>query len=348
MAKKKSVFIDRAQILSFINKIGTSVWDNFTADDLVPVGNQYRCHVRADGDMASLDFYFNADQTTTIYPTGKNIEISTQIKTILESKYTYSIKEGKSYSFKKVPSRWRVDLVDYLKGLTDGSFELVTIESPKHERYKFVSHLGDSLIVNLYENGTVTLQGRPAYLCSEAISFLSYCKEVSVENIVDSVNCFHEIDIKSDDVRFELKGLLPKAYSNIDDMILKLLSPAISLRKLKIPMEDYSCYAFPALRALEGYIKYLFDTEGGVPIGHSFYKIFNNDKLLPNIAVQFNIDCQKELERLYQYLKKNRHVVFHTEQMLLGTTILESKIEADEIVNDVLDLIETSYVKIHN
>ena len=32
-----------------------------------------------------------------------------------------------------------------------------------------------------------------------------------------------------------------------------------------MPLEDYSCYAFPALRALEGYIKYLFGMNIGLP-----------------------------------------------------------------------------------
>lgn len=348
MAKRKSVFIDREKIPLFINEIGKNIWGNFIASDLEKKGNQNRCIINADGQNAILDFYFNADGTTTVCATGSNMEISTQLKVILEERHTYSTKcEGQTYSFKNIPGEWAERLIEYLKELTNNNFSQKSIENPKHEMYKFNSTMGDLLCINLYETGTLTLQGKPAYLCSEAISLLSYCKEISIDDIVNTVNCLHSVDIKPDDVRSEMERLLPKSYHGIDDMILKLLSPSISLRKIKMPIEDYSCYAFPALRALEGYIKFLFDTKGNVSVGYTFYQIFNGNKLVSNIAVLFNVNCQHELERLYGYLKNNRHVIFHTEQILIGTTILESKTEADEIVNEVLNLIETSYININ-
>ena len=46
------------------------------------------------------------------------------------------------------------------------------------------------------------------------------------------------------------------------------------------------------------------------------------------------------LEEVYNYLKKNRHTLFHSEQILFTTRILEDKLEADQIVNEVIDLIE--------
>lgn len=141
---------------------------------------------------------------------------------------------------------------------------------------------------------------------------------------------------------------MPRAYGNIDEMILKLLSPSISLRKVNIELEDYSCYAFPALRALEGYIKYLFGLKS-VTIGHTFGCAFNNNALYPSIAAQIGDTVfQNELERLYAYFKKNRHVIFHAEQILIGTTLIEDKHEADEIINAVINLIESSYVNIYH
>lgn len=175
---------------------------------------------------------------------------------------------------------------------------------------------------------------------------MSYCEHVSVEDIVDTVNNLHNVNVKTEDVRSEMEALLPRSYKNLDEMILKLLSPSISLRKIKMPLEDYSCYAFPALRALEGYIKYLFSMKS-INIGHTFCKIFDKGILSANIASKINNPIfQRELERLYNYLVNNRHVIFHTEQVLIGTTILEDKQEADEIVNNVLNLIETSYKNI--
>lgn len=112
-------------------------------------------------------------------------------------------------------------------------------------------------------------------------------------------------------------------------------------------MEDYSCYAFPALRALEGYIKYLFGLKE-ITIGHTFSNVFNGDVLTPQIATRIgDATFQNELERLYVYFKGNRHVLFHTEQILIGTRLIEDKHEADEIINTVLNLIESSYANIY-
>ena len=349
VAKKKGVFINRDKIKQLIDEAGNKNWKQFEASELIKTGNPFRCTIIADGQKAILDFYFNTDGTTTITPTGSNLEISATIKTILEEGCTYSNNtEGKTYSFKKLPSEWAAKLIEYLTTLVGESVVHEQVDKqPIHNVYKFTSNIGDTLIINLYENGTVTLQGKPAYLYGEAISFLSYCDSVSVEDIVDTINRFHDVDIKTEDVRSEMEILLPRSYNNIDNRILKLLSPSISLRKVKMPLEDYSCYAFPALRALEGYIKYLFGLKS-ITIGHNFGGIFEKGVLKTSLSSQVaDTDYQCELERLYDYLVRNRHVIFHTEQILIGTTLLEDKQEADEIVNNVLNLIETSYININ-
>lgn len=349
VAKKKGVFIDRNQIKDLIISIGTKQWQRFEASDLSLVGNTYRCNIVADDKKAMLNIYFNNDGTTTFTPTGTNTEISSVIKALLEEGCTYrNSSEAKPFSTKKVPSEWVTKLIEYLTSLDGVTVEHKEVETvPAHSYYQFMSKIGDKLTVNVYKTGTLTLQGKPAYLYGEAISLLSYCNEISVDDIVDTVNSFHSIDVKISDVRSDMETLLPRSYGNIDDMVLKLLSPSISLRKVKIDMEDYSCYAFPALRALEGYIKYLFGIKG-ITIGNNFGGIFDKGVLTTNTsAVIGDTTYQHELERLYDYLVKNRHVIFHTEQILIGTTVLEDKHEADEIVNDVLNLIETSYTNIN-
>ncbi len=349
VAKNKGVFINREEIRKLIIEAGEKQWQEFEASELVKTGNPYRCNIVADGKKAILDFYYNNDGTTTIMATGSNLEISTVIKTLIEESCTYrNNSEGKTYSFKKLSSEWAIKLIEYLTTLVGESVAHEKIDKqPIHDVYKFTSKIGDSLTVNVYENGTITLQGKPAYLYGEAIALLSYCDKVSVDDIVDTINSFHNVDVKIEDVRSEMKVLLPCSYGKIDDMILKLLSPSISLRRVKMPLEDYSCYAFSALRALEGYIKYLFGLKS-ITIGHNFGGIFDKGALTEGISLKVaDANYQSELERLYGYLAGNRHVFFHTEQVLIGTDILENKQEADEIVNNVLNLIETSYININ-
>lgn len=347
--KGKGVFIDQSKIKDLIISIGRKHWETFEASDLKVVGNANRCDIIADGKSAIINFYFNKGGTTTITPTGKNLEISSTIKALLEEGCEFnSSVQAKSFSFKNIPQEWVSKLVEYLTSLEGVKVEHREVETiPVHDCYQFVSKIGDKLTVNIYKTRTLTIQGKPAYLYGEAISLLSYCNDVSIDDIVDTVNIFHSIDVKTTDVRDELKVLLPRSYDNIDDMVLKLLSPSISLRKVKMELEDYSCYAFPALRALEGYIKYLFGIKN-VTVGNTFYEIYKCSTLVSDIAIKIGDTIyQTELERLYKYLRGNRHVLFHAEQILIGTTILEDKREADEIINNVLNLIETSYTNIN-
>ena len=346
---KKGVFIDREKIVEMIREAGCKQWTDFKASELTTAGNAQRCVMSAEGKEAMLNLFFNNDGTTTITPTGKNTDISSVIKALLEEQCKYSSTiQGKTYSIKKLPKEWADKIVEYLSSLENVTVEKHSVNTvPIHNSYVFTSSIGDKLTVNVYQTGTLTLQGKPAYLYGEAISFLSYCNDVSVDDIVSSINSFHNVNVKTSEVRNDMEVLMPRAYGNIDEMIFKMLSPSISLRKVNIPLEDYSCYTFPALRALEGYLKYLFGLKG-VTIGNTFGSVFNGDVLTQNAAAQIgDVTFQHELERIYVYFKGNRHVIFHTDQILIGTKLIEDKHEADEIINTVINLIESSYANIN-
>jgi len=346
---KKGVYIDRDKIVNFIRKEGTKVWEDFSAIDLIKVGNSYRCTMNADGKTAKLNLFFNKDGTTTITPTGNNKDISSQIKFLLEKNYAFTNDiKGKTYIIKNLSKQWTKKLIDYLSNLENITLKKHDIKtSPVHKSYIFTSKIGDKLTINIYSNGSLTLQGKPAYLYGEAISFLSYCKDISIDDIVNSLNCFYNVNVEIDEIYNDMKSLMPNAYKNIDKTILKLLSPSISLRRVNIELEDYSCYSFSALRALEGYIKYLFRLKN-IPIGNTFADVFKCGSIEPETAKKIcNETFCKEVEKLYKYYRNTRHVIFHADQTLILTTILDTKTEADEIVNKVINLIETSYTNIY-
>jgi hypothetical protein len=95
-------------------------------------------------------------------------------------------------------------------------------------------------------------------------------------------------------------------------------------------------------------LKYLFGLKN-IQIGHNFGGIFINDSLKKDIITKIaDVKYKNNLEKIYSYLKRNRHIIFHTEQVLPSTVILGSKKEADSIVNEVINLIETTYFDISN
>lgn len=348
MAKSKGFYIERDTITEKIRKICKENWKEVSVSELYEVGNTNRCDFKVDGKTAMLNFFFKSDGSTTIQVTGQNIEIAQFIKGKLEENIKYSADtETRTCSFKKLPIEWADKLIGYFSDDENVTIQIrEVLMQPKHKEYTLSSVYGDRLTINRYENGTLVLQGKPAYIYGEAITFLSYCNEITVNDLIENISNINRISVKTDDVHNELKNILKSAYDNIDPVIIKLLSPSIALRKISIDLDDYSCFAFPALRALEGYIKWIL-LQKGITVGKTFKDVFNKYNLTQSAALKIgDTKCQAEIERVFKFFKDNRHVHFHTEQILIGTSLIEKRSEADSIINSVLDLIDSSYKNI--
>ncbi|OIJ17363.1 hypothetical protein BKP37_02335 [Anaerobacillus alkalilacustris] len=351
--KNIGIYVDPTDLIELIKTAGTQEWDDFHFISLEEKGNVNKCDFTVNDKPCSLNFHSKNNGTTTMSPTGKNTEFSSVLKErIIELSDYKDTGVSKSHTF-RITQEWSYKLVDFLEGLEDISKDCIHHENPKYEQCKFLSTKGDRLNINIYETGKVVLQGKPAYLYTEAMSFLSYCPEISMTDVVEANNSFHEVDVKVEDTRTELQRLMPNTYGKIDDTLFKILSPAIALKKIGREVEDYSCYAFPALRALEGYLMHTFSIEN-IVIGHKYgeqcgshfkYVKRNDSHVLKKDTVDrlSNHKSKAVLEEVYNYLKKNRHTLFHSEQILFTTRILEDKLEADQIVNEVIDLIERTY-----
>ncbi|MFS0688599.1 viroplasmin family protein [Sporosarcina sp. 179-K 8C2 HS] len=351
-SKKLGIYTDSAGLADLIKAAGVELWDSFHFISLEEKGNVTQCIFAVDGKPCTLNFHSKNNGTTTMSPTGKNTEFSNQLKEkIFELSDFKDTGEAKSHTF-TITKDWAGKLVCFLEQLEGVTKELKEHEASKLEQYKFISSIGDRLNVNVYATGKVVLQGKPAYLYTEALSFLSYSPQVTVKDVVEANNKFHEVDVNVSETREELKKLMPNTYGVLDDTLFKILSPAISLRKFSSEIEDYSCYAFPALRALEGYLKQLFEMEE-ILIGHSFASQFGHDTKTNAFHLKENViqdlknpKMEAPLVEVYSYLNKNRHTLFHTERMLITTRILEDQVEADLIVNEVIEMIERTYTYI--
>ena len=118
-------------------------------------------------------------------------------------------------------------------------------------------------------------------------------------------------------------------------------------------VEEYSCYAFPALKALEALLLDLLNQKGisvNPPkqnLGSVFVPGQPQHVLSPaNQAKVNDATYQKCLEDIYDYFKKQRHTRFHANQVLVLTTLIFNKAEADAIISDVLAIIDDTAKKI--
>lgn len=111
--------------------------------------------------------------------------------------------------------------------------------------------------------------------------------------------------------------------------------------------EDYSQYVFPALRALEGHIKYLLTVAGRTAKRN--FDCFNLDtsNTPPKYIVSAPLtDATKKdsIENCYNYYKLQRDTIFHFGDILGSvdnTRFITSKDKANEIINKCIELICT-------
>lgn len=66
--------------------------------------------------------------------------------------------------------------------------------------------------------------------------------DISEEEIAQRQKDIYQVSTNSvPQARAELKARIPNAYDKLDDTILKILSPAISLSQSNLNVEEYSC-----------------------------------------------------------------------------------------------------------
>ena len=358
MPKSKSVYIDKTSLNTFIITIGRNLWgDKFEFGELSPIGNQYRCKFHVDDTQEALDFYFKNDGSVTLRMVGASSTYSEQLIDEIIANSFKNEHENSACTFSHVSNETYSELIYYLKGIE--KIQLIEdkiIASPEHRHLKFRSCFGDKMVVNRYTNGTLVFQGNPAYILSQAMYFMALRPDVSEEEITQRQKDIYQVSTNSvSQARAILKARIPHAYDKLDDTILKILSPAISLSQSDLNVEEYSCYVFPALKALEALLLDLLRRKGILVsppkqnLGSVFVQNASHTQhiLSPASQTQVNdVTYQQCLEDIYNYFKQQRHTRFHANQLLVLTTMIFRKEEADAIISDVLTIIDDTAKKI--
>ena len=212
--------------------------------------------------------------------------------------------------------------------------------------YKF-SLNSDSVTVTLYNSGKhkLLVQGKNTYLFQVIITTIVELEDESkVEQILGNA---YRMSIRSDDI--------DSAYAPIDRSLpsdypagsKRLIKQSIVNLKYYLESEDYSQYVFPALKALEGHIKYLL-TAAGRNVTRTF-DCFNLDKSTNHqkyiVSAPLTDATKKDsIENCYNYYKSQRDTIFHFGDILGSidnTRFITSKCEANEIINKCIEWICT-------
>lgn len=308
--------------------------------------------VTVDSKVAALNFYKNGDGTVTIqYKVGKNQDISKNIASFIKSNGIKDERKNISLSLDDINECDFDLLMEYIEELDVKVLENVNI--PHGHKYKFKSvEFNDELTLTYYNSKCkILIQGKPLYIYYEIISFLSEC--MGFDAVIKSHSQAYNVNIKAKEVVDEMKDRLDDSYDFLGETLRKVLSPSFVLNKLDIELEDYSSFAYPALRTLEGYLKKIL-LNNGIEIKKEF-NIFTKDQNRGEHYLDIDkcnryhnktIDCpitKFGIEKIYNYLSKNRHPLFHTNYITDSTTIIEDRRHAEIIINETLELIKTTH-----
>ena len=229
----------------------------------------------------------------------------------------------------------------------DGNITYTVDNKTDKEIYRFRLN-SDLVTVSLFKTGQhkLLVQGKNSYLFQVITATLVELDEnTKVEQILGNA---YRVSIKRDVVDnayVPIENGLPGTYPS---GIKRLIKQAVINLNYYVDSEDYSQYAFPALRALEGHIKYLITLAGGTA-GRSF-RCFGFDKtVFPNkyVVTEAFPDSSKNqyIENCYNYYVSQRNTAVHFGDVLNAsfdnTRSINTKEEADEIIKECINLIST-------
>jgi viroplasmin and RNaseH domain-containing protein len=358
MAKAKSIYLDKTTVDTLVDELGKKMWGgSFQFEPLRQTGIQQRCCFSVDGNKEALDFYFKADGSVTIKSVGASTFYSEKLKDAVIANSFKNEHENSTCTFSQVSEDTFTKLIDYLNSLEKlHIIEDKFIDSPAHRHLKYGSSFGDKMVINRYQTGTLLFQGNPAYILTEAMYFMTLMPDVSEDEISQRQKDIYQAEISPvSKSRANLKSRIPHAYDKLDDTILKILVPSISLSCSNLVVEEYSCCVFPALKALEAFLLDLLYKKGIIvnPPKQNLGSVFVPDAatgchvLSPSNKTLVNDSTyEKCLEDIYNYFKQQRHTRFHANQVLVLSTMIFNKAEADIIIGDVLRIIDDTASKI--
>ena len=244
--------------------------------------------------------------------------------------------------FIKVPGHSNIEMNDTADRLAKSALVSCKKEPIKGENWYSVPNFKkqdfDALIELIKK---LLVQGKNTFLFQVIAAYIIEVEEgCSVEQLLGSA---YRLSIKKDEINEAFSLIEASLKPDCPEGIKRLIRQSLVNLKYYVYAEDYSQYAFPALRALEGHIKYLIQSTGRT-VAHTF-DYFNKNGATntyyytPAIADQIK---KQAIETCYNYYKSQRDTTFHFGDILGQTDttrIISKKEDADIIIKECIRLI---------
>jgi hypothetical protein len=351
MGDFKGLNLDQSLIQKAIDKYCKNNFSNYTIFPPEKIRGGYKYSIKINSNDLLLNVYFNNNGTTTLTPSGKNQDMTLDLAEYIKEKCKYCERKALNISLRNVNSEIIKNLLSYLT--EDWSAKITKEDKKTCESYKIIGCNGDTVTLNYYATGTLQLQGLALKIMNEILDYLRTDPSFSFDDVIKHQSDFLKMDINKDEIQQEYEAKLPTVYTFLEDTGKKIMSPALIMKRYDIPFDDYSLTVFPVLRGLEAFTKKLFLLKNITIPKEGFTNFFDiigtGDKftLKENWSRQINnLSLTKGIERSYSYYNKHRHGLFHADGNLSFTRLIETKADADIIIDEVFNLMEEVYSSI--
>lgn len=353
---KKGLFISKVAIEEIIRDFCNC--EDLVSKEMNVTNHQNRYSLSKDNINFTIDVYYRNDNTCTITSLGTNEikELSDELKNLIENKVNYREPSIANFSA-NISSECFTELINNTKLQPN---VVVTEDHDKGDNgriVKFLTNFGDKATLTFYQSsGKMRFQGFMmdlyVYIKTYIIPFTlenPSMKDVSVTKITTTTDI-------SNDVNDFISNYIPNYYSGTNDIAKSFLEDSVKLLKLNDTLNDYSVWTFPILKVLEhrlkeilGFNAIIIDDKKGFRIPPEFsVNIFSKDNKLNKHVINKNLTIKSShipcLETGYNFLNENRHQLFHANQLIIGSRLIPTPIEAQSIIIDICKILENSYI----
>ena len=348
MAKGKNLDIDilNSNVDKVIKeKLGENA--NFTTNN--KSDNEFILVVSCNGDVYKIRVQKNSNGTTSVTPCqGKNIQVAKEIVNKLIDISEIDDRSNFSFSVKNISDDDFNILQEKFKELK----AKITTAPNNNENIENIFNIQgcnkDKIVITRYKNKNTLFQGKPIYLYKQLMYCLS--EVLKFRDIIKAQEKIFDIKIEANDDEIDknYKKVFPLSHKFLDGRLKDIILPVFYFNRLDLELEDYSIFTFPILRGLEGYIKKILKEENAMiynkNIGECFTKSSNKWVPLPELKEYItNDNICKALAQLYTLYNEYRNKFFHVDKMIDTSIIIKTRLEAEQIIETVIQTIEDTY-----
>lgn len=352
MVKSRGLHISKNRLHELIEQKGTIIESKCVNE----ANQQFKYKVKVDGNVVELSIYFRKDNTINCVQqgSGKCGEISKEIVSHIKKNADFNNISSGTFTCDLPSDKFKM-LIDYLSSLEDVKMSLNEDKEVNGQVVQFISDIGDKITLTFWESKSKMLfQGYLMLLHIEVKSFIAAYSYVKTE--LDGIREEQKSE-KTKKVDEIISKIMPSSYTKLDQLIQDLIHDSVVQIIERNNLRDYSAWAFPALKALEGRTKQILMFEKirvndklgfKTKVKEEYMQIFKYNGVKHEIdrsIISINdVNTLNVLSDCYSYLCKQRNPNFHVLQVLNATRRIEKSEDAENIIYEVCKIIEESYV----